>query len=53
MCAGMLTLEAVILALSVPVMISVEGVDAPLVFGLGLGLAVLCVLTPGLLCRPW
>ncbi|MGI9085961.1 MAG: DUF4233 domain-containing protein, partial [Aeromicrobium sp.] len=49
----MLTLEAVILALSVPGMISVEGVDAPLALGLGLGLAVLCVLTAGLLRRPW
>src|SRR5688572_18662703 len=45
MCAAMLTLEAVVLALSVPVMISVEGVDT--------GLAVLCVLTAGLLRRPW
>ncbi|MGH3458024.1 DUF4233 domain-containing protein [Aeromicrobium sp.] len=53
MCAAMLTLEAIILALSVPVMISVENVDPPLALGLGLGLAVLCVLTAGLLRRPW
>lgn len=49
----MLTLEAIILGLSVPVMISVEGVDTPLALTLGLGLAVLCVLTAGLLSRPW
>lgn len=53
MCAGMLTLEAVMLALSVPVMISVEDVDTPLALGMGLGLAGLCVLTAGLLRRPW
>ena len=53
MCAAMLTLEAVVLALSVPVMISVEDVDTGLAVGLGIGLAVLCVLTAGLLRRPW
>jgi hypothetical protein len=53
MCAAMLTLEAVVLALSVPVMISVEGVDTGLAVTLGIGLAVLCVLTAGLLSRPW
>ena len=49
----MLTLEAVVLALSVPVMISVENVDTARAVGLGLGLAVLCVVTAGLLRRPW
>ena len=53
MCAAMLTLEAIVLALSVPVMISVEDVDTGLAVGLGLGLAVLCVVTAGLLRRPW
>jgi hypothetical protein len=52
MCAAMLSLEAVILALAVPVMISVEDVDKPLALSLGLGLAVLCVLTAGALRRP-
>jgi hypothetical protein len=52
MCAAMLTLEAVILALAVPVMISVEDVDKTLALSLGLGLAVLCVLTAGSLRRP-
>jgi hypothetical protein len=49
----MLSLEAVVLALSVPVMISVEGVDTGLAVGAGIGLAVLFVLTAGLLSRPW
>lgn len=52
MCAAMLTLEAVILGLSVPVMISVEDVSTPLALGTGLGLAVLCLLTAGALRRP-
>lgn len=52
MCAAMLSLEAIILALAVPVMISVEGVAKPLALGLGLGLALLCILTAGLLGRP-
>lgn len=52
MCAAMLTLEAVILALAVPVMISVEDVSTPLALSSGLGLAVLCLLTAGSLRRP-
>lgn len=52
MCAAMLTLQAIILALAIPVMISVEGVDKPLAIGLGAGLAVLCILTAGSLRRP-
>ena len=53
MCAAMLTFEAIVLALSVPVMISVEDVDRPLALGLGLGLAVLCLVTAGLLRHSW
>jgi len=52
MCAAMLSLEAIILGLSVPVMISVEDVDKTLALVLGLGLAVLCVLVAGSLRRP-
>ena len=48
----MLTLEAIILALSVPVMISVEDVAKGPALALGLGLAVLCLLTAGSLRRP-
>ena len=52
MCAAMLMLEAVILALAVPVMISVEDVSKPLALVSGLGLALLCVVTAGALRRP-
>ena len=52
MCAAMLLLEAVILALAVPVMISVEDVSKPLALAAGLGLALLGILTAGALPRP-
>jgi hypothetical protein len=53
MCAAMLTLQAIILGLSIPVMIAVQDVD-PLVASLvGGGLAVLCLVTTGLLRKPW
>lgn len=53
MCAAMLTLQAIVVGLSVPVLISVEGVDRGVALPLGLGLALVCVLTAGLLRRPW
>ena len=53
MCAAMLTFEAILLGLSVPVMIAVEDVRPALALTLGLGLAVLCLLTAGMLSRPW
>lgn len=53
MCAAMLTLEAIILGLAIPVMISVEDVDKSLAIGLGSGLAVLCILTAASLRKPW
>lgn len=53
MCAAMLTLEAIVLGLSVPVMISIEDVGTPLALTLGLGLAALCLLTAGALRRSW
>lgn len=53
MCAAMLTLQAIIVALSVPVLISVEGVSKSVALPLGLGLALVCVLTAGMLRKPW
>lgn len=53
MCAAMLTLQAIIVGLSVPVLISVEDVDKAVALPLGLGLALVCLLTAGLLSRPW
>ena len=52
MCAAMLTLQSIILALAVPVMIAVEDVHKVLALTLGLGLALLCILTAGSLRRP-
>ncbi|MBA4608225.1 MULTISPECIES: DUF4233 domain-containing protein [Aeromicrobium] len=53
MCAAMLSLQAIILGLSIPVMIAVEDVSAPLASLIGGGLAVLCVVVAGLLRHPW
>lgn len=52
MCAAILSFEALILGLSTPVMISVEDVSPGVALPIGLGLAVVCVLTAGALRRP-
>jgi hypothetical protein len=53
MCAAMLTLQAVVLGLTTPVMISVAGLDVSTALWVGLGLTGACVVTAGLLRRPW
>lgn len=53
LCAAILTLEAIALGLSTPVLISVAGVSTATGLWIGLGLAVACVLVAGLLRRPW
>ncbi len=53
LCAAILTLEAVVLGLTTPVLISVESVDTAAALWIGIGLTVACVLTAGLLRRPW
>lgn len=53
MCSAILFFEAVVIALATPVMIQVEDVQRNLALTLGLGLAVLCLLTIGLLRAPW
>jgi hypothetical protein len=53
LCAAILTFEAVVLGLTTPVLISVEQVDPTRALWTGLGLTVLCVVTAGLLRRPW
>jgi hypothetical protein len=53
MCAGVLSLEAVTLGLTTPVMITVADVDTGPALVIGLGLAVLCLLTAGLLRHEW
>lgn len=53
LCSAILLLEAIVLGLSTPVMISVESVDTASALWSGLGLATACVVVSGLLRRPW
>lgn len=53
MCAGMLGLQAVVLFLAGLVMTGVTEVGFGTAFGIGLGLAALCVVAAGSLRRPW
>jgi hypothetical protein len=53
LCAAILLLEAVVLGLSTPVLISVESVDTRRALWIGLGLAVACLVTAGLLRVGW
>jgi Protein of unknown function (DUF4233) len=49
MCAAILSLEAVVLGLTTPVMINLGGVPWRTALAVGLGLAVVCLLLAGLL----
>jgi len=53
MCAAVLSLEAITLGLTTPVMISVAGVDTSTALWIGLGLAVACLLLAGMLRAEW
>jgi hypothetical protein len=53
MCAAVLSLEAITLGLTTPVMIKVSGVDTPIALAVGLGLAALCLLIAGMLRSEW
>jgi len=53
MCAAVLSLEAITLGLTTPVMISVAGVDTATALWIGLGLAVACILLAGMLRAEW
>ena len=53
MCAAMLTLQAVVLFLTTPVMISVSDVGVPTAVAVGLGLTVACLVAAGTLRGPW
>lgn len=52
-CSATLFLEAIVIALATPVMIAIEDVEKSVALFVGLGLAVVAVLTAGLLRRPW
>ena len=53
LCSAILLLEAVVLGLSTPVMISVESVDKSQALWTGLGLTVACLVVAGMLRKPW
>ncbi|OIJ26174.1 hypothetical protein UG56_014240 [Nocardioides luteus] len=53
MCAAIVSMEGLAVALASPVMISIGGVPAGLALPLGLGFFVACILVAGLLRRPW
>lgn len=53
MAAAVLSLEAITLALTTPVMIVVSGVSAGPALTVGLGLAVACLLLAGMLRHAW
>jgi len=53
MCAAVLCLEAITIALSTPVMISVGDIATGTALATGLGLAVACLLLAGMLRAEW
>lgn len=53
MCAAVLTLEAIVLGLTSPVLIAIADVPAAASLTIGLGLCVVCIVLAGLLRRPW
>jgi hypothetical protein len=53
MCAAVLSLEAITLGLTTPVMISIAGVATATALWVGLGLCVVCLLLAGMLRREW
>lgn len=53
MCAAVLSLEAITLGLTTPVLVTVADVDLGPALAIGLGLAVACLLLAGLLRKEW
>ncbi|WP_245155840.1 DUF4233 domain-containing protein [Nocardioides sp. 503] len=53
MCAAVLSLEAITLGLTTPVMIAVADVAVSTALVVGLGLMVACLLVAGMLRSPW
>ncbi|MFC4060995.1 DUF4233 domain-containing protein [Planomonospora corallina] len=52
LCASVLGMEAIVVGLTTPVAINVQGVPAGTAVTVGIGLAVLCVVVAGMLKRP-
>jgi len=53
MCAAVLSLEAIALGLTTPVMIAVSDLDTSRALGIGLTLMCACLIVAGMLRRPW
>ena len=53
MCAAVLSLEAIALGLTTPVMITIADVSTGTALAVGLGLAVVCLLLAGMLRAEW
>ena len=53
MCAAVLCLEAIVLGLTTPVLITIADVSTGAALGTGLGLALACLLLAGMLRREW
>ena len=53
MCAAVLSLEAIVLGLTTPVLIAVESVATGPALATGLGLALVCLLLAGMLRAEW
>lgn len=53
MCAAVLSLEAITLGLTTPVMISIADISAGTAVAVGVGLAVICLLLAGMLRAEW
>lgn len=53
LCAAILTLEAIVLGLSTPVLIAVAGMETATALWIGLGLCVACLVVAGLLRMRW
>lgn len=53
MCAAVLSLEAITLGLTTPVMITIADVAAGTAVSVGIGLAVVCLLLAGMLRAEW
>ena len=53
MCAAILSLEAITLGLTTPVMITVTDVPTPTALAIGLGLMLACLLVAGMLRSEW
>ncbi len=53
MCAAILSLEAITLGLTTPVMVTIAGVSLGTALWIGLGLTVACLLVAGMLRAEW